>query len=79
MKVALRFYGVLADLAGKNMDNLGIKDGVTFAELKDLLENKYPDFRKYTIVYFQNANRCSIESIVKKEIEIECMPPFSGG
>ncbi len=79
MIVALRFYGILTDLAGRNMDTLEIDDGSTFAEIKNLLENKYPDFSKYTIVYFQNANRCSIENIVKKEVEIECMPPFSGG
>lgn len=79
VKVAIRYYGVLADLAGRNTDDPGIREGAVFADLKELLEEKYPDFCKYTFVFFQNANHCPLESTVKKEIEIECMPPFSGG
>lgn len=75
----VKFYGVLTELAGKTTDNLKIREGTTFSELKDLLENRYPGFGNYPIVFFQNLNHCTPDKIVVQEMEVDCMPPFSGG
>jgi molybdopterin converting factor small subunit len=77
--VALNYYGVLTDLSGMTSDNVNISEGSTFSELKDLLEKRYPEFAKYSIVFFQKSNYCTLESTMLKGFEIDCMPPFSGG
>jgi molybdopterin converting factor small subunit len=77
--VVLNYYGVLTDLAGKTSENLDANEGLTFTELKSLLLRKYPGFGKYSIVFFQNSNRCALESKILKGVVADCMPPFSGG
>lgn len=77
--IGIRYYGVLTDLAGKTTDNMNSNEVSTFTELKDILEKRYPEFGNYPIVFFQNLKHCTLESTILKGVEIDCMPPFSGG
>jgi molybdopterin converting factor small subunit len=77
--IELRFYGVLTDLAGNITEKLDISAEITFADLKKHLEKKYPDLHLYSVVFFQNNKFCAMADKVTEEVEIDCMPPFSGG
>lgn len=48
-------------------------------EFKRELIAKYPAFREVSVVFFQNQKLCADNSELIPGIEIDCMPPFSGG
>jgi hypothetical protein len=44
-----------------------------------MLQKKYPDFEKHSLVYFANGKKLKQEENFSSVTKIDCMPPFSGG
>lgn len=75
----VRYYGILTDLAGKSSEEMETNGVNTFSDLQEMLKSNYPGFDDYPIVFFQNSRHCTSEDQVQYNVDIDCMPPFSGG
>lgn len=78
MKLKIRYYGLLTDITHSEMEIIE-GYGITTANLITILHKKYPDFSKYSIVYFANGKQLEQTENISSITEIDCMPPFAGG
>ena len=78
MKLKIRYYGLLTDVTHCEMEMIE-KYGITTANLITFLQEKYPDFRRHSIVYFANGKKLEQTENISSIKEIDCMPPFAGG
>ncbi|MCK5625782.1 MoaD family protein [Candidatus Bathyarchaeota archaeon] len=94
MKVTMRFFTILKEIAQKNKEEIEVPHTTTVEELISLISNKYgPQFKSY--VYNQNgqikpylqflvnwANITTLngfKTLLKEHDEIAIIPPVSGG
>lgn len=77
MKLSIRYFGVITEIAGKELEDLEL--GKNSVEgLKSLLNSKYPALA--LIQYKVSVNRKITEcGIIGLKDEVVLMPPFSGG
>jgi molybdopterin converting factor subunit 1 len=78
MKVTLKYFGVIAESAGKTEEVLELKQGSTVKDLKNQQIKKYQiqDAESVQIAVNQNLNR---EVELKEGDEVAFLPPFAGG
>lgn len=79
METAIRYYGILSELASLEKESVRLDSGMIADEFKKELIGRYPTFSEVPIVIFQNQKLCAEKSELIPGVEIDCMPPFSGG
>lgn len=78
MKVTVKYFGVIAESAGKSEEVLELEQGLSAKELKDQQIKKYQisDAASLQIAVNQNLNK---EVELKDGDEVAFLPPFAGG
>lgn len=80
MKLKIRYYGALTDITNCENEVIELMDEqVVIEHLKFKLEKQYPDFANYSIIYFANNKKINDGENLTPMMELDCMPPFSGG
>lgn len=78
MKVTIKYFGILAEIAGKKEEILDVAEGISAAELKARQVKKYqiPEAESVQLALNQNLNT-DVE--LKEGDEVAFLPPFAGG
>ena len=78
MKVTLKYFGVIAESAGKSIEVLELEQGSSVKELKDLQIKKYKiqDAASVQVAVNRDLNN---EVELKDGDEVAFLPPFAGG
>lgn len=78
MKINIKYFGILAETAGKNEEVLEVQEGLSVAGLKDKQVKTYqiPDAESVQLAVNQNLNT-KVE--LKEGDEVAFLPPFAGG
>tara|TARA_R100001369_G_scaffold32700_1_gene57369 strand:- start:12041 stop:12277 length:237 start_codon:yes stop_codon:yes gene_type:complete len=78
MKVNVKYFGVIAESAGKNEEVLELKQGSSVKDLKNQQIKKYQiqDAESVQIAVNQDLNN---EAELKEGDEVAFLPPFAGG
>ncbi len=78
MKVTIKYFGMLAEAAGKDEETLEVKGGLSATELKDQQIRKYQisDPESVQLAVNQDLNS---EIELKEGDEVAFLPPFAGG
>ncbi|TBW27153.1 MoaD/ThiS family protein [Gramella sp. KN1008] len=78
MKIRLRYFGMIAESAGKNDEVLELNDGISAKELKARQIERFelPDPESVQIAVNQNLEE---EVELKDGDEVAFLPPFAGG
>lgn len=78
MKVTIKYFGMLAESAGRNEEVLDVNAGTMAGELKDLQIKTYQisDAESVQVAVNRNLNT-QVE--LKEGDEVAFLPPFAGG
>lgn len=78
MKITIKYFGMLAEIAGKFEEVLEVKERLFVSELKDKQIKTYqiPDAESIQLAVNQNLNK---EVELKEGDEVAFLPPFAGG
>lgn len=78
MKVTLKYFGMIAESAGKNEEVLELQQGISVRDLKNQQIKKYQiqDAESVQIAVNQNLDN---EVELKDGDEVAFLPPFAGG
>ncbi|CAM4314135.1 MoaD/ThiS family protein [Gillisia hiemivivida] len=78
MKVTLKYFGVIAESAGKSEEVLELQQGLSVRDLKNQQIKKYQiqDAESVQIAVNQNLDK---EVELKEGDEVAFLPPFAGG
>ena len=78
MKVTIKYFGMIAEAAGKSEEVLDLESGVSLQDLKDQQIQKYKiaDPEAVQIAVNQDLNS---NSDLKEGDEVAFLPPFAGG
>ena len=81
--VTVKYFANLKQMAGKDEDQFDISEGITLAQLSDLIEKSVPQLgsmvREKKVMVSLNYDVVPLETVVKDGDEIALLPPFSGG
>jgi len=78
ISVEVRYFGVLAESAGKDSEVVEIHPGVTSGELRDLCSDRYRFSDRNSIQVAVNQRLDAIAELIGGE-EVALLPPFAGG
>lgn len=78
MKVTVKYFGMIAESAGRDEEVLEVAQGLSAKELKDQQIKKYliPDSKSVQLAVNQNLDE---EVELKDGDEVAFLPPFAGG
>ncbi|MGD2034666.1 MAG: MoaD/ThiS family protein [Bacteroidales bacterium] len=79
MEILIRYYGVLTDVTACESEVIKLSEMATLDELKSEIISRYPSIDEYTVAYFTNNLKLEDRNSISPGMEIDCMPPFSGG
>ena len=79
MKVNIRYFGRLIEIAGKNDEVIETKSG-SLSTLLKLIMDSVPELEKEVYAIFVNNKKAENTNLSLKENDEIClMPPFAGG
>lgn len=78
MKITIKYFGMLAEIAGKNEEILEVNEGISVGELKTQQINTYQiaDPESVQLAVNQDLN---MEIELNEGDEVAFLPPFAGG
>lgn len=80
MKLKILCFGITRDIIGQFEYELELTDGASVADLKVILNDKFPSFKKLTSLRIAlNTEYAQDTDILKPNDEIVLIPPVSGG
>jgi molybdopterin converting factor subunit 1 len=81
MRVTVRLFARLRDIAGASELGREVNPGATIRTVWRQLADEFPDFRRYerSISSAVNADYARMDDEVKEGDEIAFLPPVSGG
>ncbi|MBA7517082.1 hypothetical protein ES705_09132 [subsurface metagenome] len=79
MKLVIRYFGALTDTTSREEEIIQMKEQSTLDDFKSNLERRFPDLADHSIIFFANGKKIESGEELKPKMEIDCMPPFSGG
>lgn len=80
MKLKILCFGITRDIIGQFEYELELTDGASVADLKVILNDKFPSFQKLTSLRIAlNTEYAQDSDILKPNDEIVLIPPVSGG
>lgn len=78
MKLNVKYFGLVAEAAGKQEEVLEFSEGISATELLTQLVEKYniPDAESVQVAVNQNLDT---NAVLKDGDEVALLPPFAGG
>jgi len=80
VRIKVTYYGQFRDITGLREEEVETKIGVTVAELRDQVKEKYPRIaEKREILVAINNSFASLETVIRQDDKVAFFPPVSGG
>ena len=80
MKITLKYFGVIAEIMGSEIEVLNIKSqSMTIMDLKELIVEKNNLLKDQHYKFAVNQTMIDENIALKENDEIALLPPFSGG
>ncbi len=80
MKLNILVFGITKDIFGASEKELEVHDNIKVKELKDILENDFPQLLKLKSYFIAvNEEYAEDEQVIATTDEIAVIPPVSGG
>jgi len=79
MNLTVKYYGLVAEITGKNTEHLEYKEMPSVKNLKQALQKEYPELEEATFQIAVNQQIADQETPIKDGDEIALLPPFAGG
>ncbi len=83
MKITLKFFANLKELAGRDMLELDIDEGTNVENLTQMICVKFPELtpiiEKKAVFISVNQDMAKNKDILSEGDEVGLLPPFSGG
>jgi sulfur-carrier protein len=78
MKISIKYFGMLAEAAGRNEETVEVAEGISAEELKNRQIETYqiPDAESVQVAVNHNLNS---EVELTEGDEVAFLPPFAGG
>lgn len=78
ISVALRYFGAVAEVTGKTVEDFSLPPKASVEQLRDELESKYPALKtlNYQIAVDRKLQQ---HGVISPEAEVAILPPFAGG
>ncbi len=78
--MTIQAFGIARDILGGKNTRLQVADNATVGDLLQVLEKKYPDFRKLTsLAVALNEEYADKTAVLRTTDTIVLVPPVSGG
>ena len=80
MKITLKYFGVIAEIMGSEIEVLNIKSqSMTIMDLNELIVEKNNLLKDQHYKFAVNQTMIDENIVLKENDEIALLPPFSGG
>ena len=79
MKVKIQFFGMIAELVGRDSLELEAFDGFLLNEVESFLLGEFPKLQNMTYTMSLNRQIVNGKSRLTQHNEIALLPPFAGG
>lgn len=81
LRVRVKFFARYREVAGKTMIELEIAEGTTLAELKQIIEHRFPPLKVFShnLLLAVNGEYAPPHLTLREGEEIAFLPPLSGG
>lgn len=83
MRVTVKYFASLKQMAGKEEDQFNVDEGTTLEQLSALIEQSVSQLgdmvRERKVLISLNYDVVPLDTVVKDGDEIALLPPFSGG
>lgn len=80
MKLEILAFGIAKDIFGTNLFSLEINNSISIKELKNILMEKYPEFKKLASLRIAvNSEYQNDDFIINENDEVAIIPPVAGG
>ncbi len=84
MRVRVRFFSILKDVAGRESMELELPDGSRLRDLLEKIYKLYPDLEKLGgedvgVIALVNGNYGKLDDVLRDGDEVALIPPASGG
>ena len=79
MNLKIQFFGMIAELVGKEHLEIDSFEGSMLQEVEAYLLREFPDLNKMTYTMSLNRQIVGGESPLVQHNEIALLPPFAGG
>lgn len=79
MKLRIRLFGILADMAGKPEIVIEINNEINTVSLLNKINKNYPEFEKTNYTIALNKKVVIGNQRINETDEIALLPPFAGG
>lgn len=80
MKLNILAFGITKDIFGASEKELEVHDNIKVKELKDILENDFPQLLKLKSYFIAvNEEYAEDDKVIAAMDEIAVIPPVSGG
>ncbi len=79
MTIKLKYFGLIAECCQQSEELLQLPAGSTAADLKLLLEQKYPILIRKSYQLYRNQQLAVDTVLLREADELALLPPFAGG
>lgn len=80
MKISLLSFGIAKDIIGQRFVDLELTEGISVAELRAALVQRYPRLSELASVKLAvNSEYATEDSLLNDNDEVALIPPVSGG
>ncbi|PHN08050.1 MoaD/ThiS family protein [Flavilitoribacter nigricans] len=80
MQLTIFGFGIAKDIIGGNTINIDLPETTSVAQLKDVLFEQYPDFKKLrSLAIAVNNEYAGDELLLRGQDDVVLIPPVSGG
>ena len=80
MQLTIFGFGIAKDIIGGNTIDMELPDAISVAQLKTVLFEKYPEFKKLrSLAIAVNSEYAQDELLLEGKDDVVLIPPVSGG
>ena len=79
MQIEVKYFGMVAEAAGKSSEEIELITSSNVRALKSLLENKYSTLEDMSYKVAVNQAIADEDAIIESNYEVALLPPFAGG
>ena len=79
LSINIKYFGMVAEAANKDIEIININESVTVGELKNVILQKHQKLKKLDFQIALNLTIAGKDDKVNDKDELALLPPFAGG